>query len=1549
MAKHKFNKTFARLLREIVKLFKTLTGQFTRWFLRTFLVAGRWGQRQGGFVLPTIALMLMVVALLVTAIMFRTFNRTTQVMGEVRQEQINNAATPAVERAKSKIEYLFSTDLQTLDIPPEDSLEKLLTREASAGATQSPYQFPDETPVSASELGLSGFAAGERSAAWKYDTDTNGDGKADATTIYAILARAKRGDVSIYPEDGDNDTAKANNFVTRNGPVLTQQGKNNEDCTRGAGGTNLPGWFEQGTANVYKAIQVYAITVPKTIADGLPTNNSALATLQYQQDRRFSRSNKWGAWFRYDLDVYPGDPFNWNGAMYSQGSIFTTGNTNNENRFRAYPISSQDSCFYNPSSNSAIVAKGEFVSGRVRDNKIFPIPRVQIHAWTPTGQVNTYDGLRLESNLDSVGPDSSTDIPIAISTDPLALHTRGVSLSRKEAGAGWNKAEVAPSNEILSSAGGNYPRVQTGETYCAPYVDDTYRADNRFGPKPSYSKEIQEFVIDENGEEKRVCKSTPSYDTIGKVITSNPTGLNLINNVPPTADLPDDVGLDGYWERRARNEGLRLIVGQRLELGNTFGWVEEEDNLDPLYPPDPAINPEPDRRNEIRQYRTLRDNLAAVQSTAVYHYTQGDTASTANISEGGYWPIAYVATTAHPGNQNTLSNSTTFRRPLTDFTVKNTPQYRSLFGTNRRFGNERYEIITNFFTGDGTNGWEFSVLPGVPTLPPATENAYTSATGITNDNSDLRKALRNLAQFAGDPDGFFPPLQENGTVHPYPLLTMWGNFSNLRESVRLLDTGNYNDLSLADKTNIQTAAGTLGMLAYNISFLDAYDVTANANTDELTDIGLAAEISDIKGDIPPATLTELEAKGELADYILSALDRAALAAPNDEEAQQRAFWAKFLHTKDQVERDRTLGFTTTGTYTSVLLPALNLGDISARGDRPKFPSLHSIFPRDTGGFKGKGTQTSTVVSSYINDPYIFGNTGVNTNVDFEFVEPSEIALLPRDLSNPGDCSRAFSCLPARTTVTASGTTPPAANIINDFATDRSASAAQARKGIALLDKGMFDGREMMNVRVLDVDLDLLRKTEKRGTGDVWLPKSGLVYAFREDAVREDAIARPAFSNWAAYQTTWANTTGNPAASNIMRPWEPADPPLCQLDPATAANQLPQCLSSSDRGISPKPVDYYADPDRRPYGFRLRNGMHLKRIGLPDADNQRGMTFVSDNPVYIMGHFNLHTDSASATATNNLEEFDTRLQVRSDGRYSNFYSRGDKNNDFANFDEDEWRVTEIIGDAINILSGNFYDGTVESGILNSNPPDVANNQNSSYRNSNMWKDALATTQQWVCENPYDIRQTGTGANAQTCNGPIKIFRNGEVKSKPTTSNDPTDYTPYTEYRLFSAKNRALNNAVFTQVNSVLVSGVVASRANQANGGFHNFPRLNEYWGQSCAGIKPCPLGISGSMVQLNFSNYATAPYDQDAWEPQNPAPGTSEAANYYVEGGASGQGSRLAPTRRWGYDVGLQYQPAGPVSKRMVTLDRLRSEFYREPEVNDPYICMLRRAVNYPCQ
>ncbi|WP_162147159.1 hypothetical protein [Thermosynechococcus sp. NK55a] len=123
--------------------------------------------------------------------------------------------------------------------------------------------------------------------------------------------------------------------------------------------------------------------------------------------------------------------------------------------------------------------------------------------------------------------------------------------------------------------------------------------------------------------------------------------------------------------------------------------------------------------------------------------------------------------------------------------------------------------------------------------------------------------------------------------------------------------------------------------------------------------------------------------------------------------------------------------------------------------------------------------------------------------------------------------------------------------------------------VAFLDNALFNGREEMAVRVMDIDLDLLRK--KTIGGDTWLPMGGIVYAFREDAVREDGIARPAIAG-----KNWMNAV--PVSGS------PHDPPLA---PPLAPN-----------GISKKPVDFFADPLRRPNGFRLLNGNRLDRQGIP---------------------------------------------------------------------------------------------------------------------------------------------------------------------------------------------------------------------------------------------------------------------------------------------------------------------------------------------------------------
>jgi hypothetical protein len=130
----------------------------------------------------------------------------------------------------------------------------------------------------------------------------------------------------------------------------------------------------------------------------------------------------------------------------------------------------------------------------------------------------------------------------------------------------------------------------------------------------------------------------------------------------------------------------------------------------------------------------------------------------------------------------------------------------------------------------------------------------------------------------------------------------------------------------------------------------------------------------------------------------------------------------------------------------------------------------------------------------------------------------------------------------------------------------------------------------------------------------------------------------------------------------------------------------------------------------------------------------------------------------------------------------------------------------------------------------------------------------------------------------------------------------------------------------QMNMIMVSGIVPSRTGQSYGGLHNFPRFLEIWSNE-------ELFLSGAFVQLNFSTYATAPYDQEQIEASQAAPTTGINANEWIA-------YYRAPRRRWGFDVALKYAPPGPVAERFRSPDATRSEFYSEPPANDPYIQLL---------
>ncbi|MGB3614672.1 MAG: hypothetical protein WBA10_12835, partial [Elainellaceae cyanobacterium] len=584
----------------------------------------------------------------------------------------------------------------------------------------------------------------------------------------------------------------------------------------------------------------------------------------------------------------------------------------------------------------------------------------------------------------------------------------------------------------------------------------------------------------------------------------------------------------------ARAEGLRIIVGQRLQLGEL-----------PLPWPGCPSNAR-NRCHEARQRRSLQDALAAVQATLIYptHAPDPDR------------PAACLLSTVHPSTAETLTVSSTFRdrsAVLRDYLP-------------RGFYSER-PIVSDLFNGQGTNGWEYEPLP----ISLDTEADFEAAIAPSRPLGHL---LRNLAHFAGDPLGgspSFTPDHAATQVHPYPLLAAWGDFSLLRRVLEELDRPGalpYRQLSPADKSTLHAAACTLGLLSYNLGYLTQLTYPSDgkpASWQQLLQALRAIDATRLAS--PQLVLTALRHR------------QANTALPRDVVTL-----AETIVLKEQVSRDRRWGFATGRTETA--LDGLDDTLQALVPTEPAFPALHDLFPSAA---EPHG-ESITPENPWRDDAIAQLNQGWRyQSIDLaDDAILTEIAIAPRPLADWQ--------LPHQPASPGGALSDRALYLLCEGA---ACGGSPGRVRLGIKDAALFDGREMLLTRVLDLDLDQLRRAEVLGKS--WLPASGIVYGFRDDAVREDSIVRPA-------------RTAGTICGDYSALVDPSGG--CGLNAAAAADRS-QDPPLSDRAISSKPIDGLPDPDRRPYGFRLRNGARLGR-----ENHAHGLSFVTDNPTYIMGPFNL---------------------------------------------------------------------------------------------------------------------------------------------------------------------------------------------------------------------------------------------------------------------------------------------------------------------------------------
>ncbi|MFO5437826.1 MAG: hypothetical protein ACLBM4_03940 [Dolichospermum sp.] len=169
------NQQFKKVIRILTKFLrgfciKKATKRSLNWLLRNvFRTQKKQQLTNAGFVLPTVIMVSLVVVLLTTAMMLRSFNRLENANNVRVNESVMNIATPAIDRGKAKISKLLQDKTLSKTTPTDDDLYNALVNNIDK------YTFGDETKLTLSLQGEPPLQT-----AWRFPVDTDSNGKFDS-------------------------------------------------------------------------------------------------------------------------------------------------------------------------------------------------------------------------------------------------------------------------------------------------------------------------------------------------------------------------------------------------------------------------------------------------------------------------------------------------------------------------------------------------------------------------------------------------------------------------------------------------------------------------------------------------------------------------------------------------------------------------------------------------------------------------------------------------------------------------------------------------------------------------------------------------------------------------------------------------------------------------------------------------------------------------------------------------------------------------------------------------------------------------------------------------------------------------------------------------------------------------------------------------------------------------------------------------------------------------------------------------------------------------
>jgi len=357
------NKNISIVRRFIQQFLATIKRQIIS-LLRTVFVTRKHQQAgNAGFVLPTVTMVSVVVVLLTTAIMFRSFDRAKNASNVRVNQMVMNSAAPAIDRAKAKLNKLFKDQRLSRATPTETELDNVLV------TYKDEYTFGDERnlivncydPSSGLNQGICSSAEILKTA-WQFPIDTDNNGRFDSYTLYGIYYK--------NPALSGTSLVKRNPVQARAIPMtITSAGGNCPSTAISASLAGVNGWFKDNKSlSLVKGFFVYTVTVPITSTDNLPnnppyekaSNSKGFSALEYEQDKIKRSLLNNAVIYQDDLYLTAEDAdFKLNGGIFTNGNLLA-GSTSGKS-IKIYQVSSPNSCFYE-ADNAKITVGGNIAT-----------------------------------------------------------------------------------------------------------------------------------------------------------------------------------------------------------------------------------------------------------------------------------------------------------------------------------------------------------------------------------------------------------------------------------------------------------------------------------------------------------------------------------------------------------------------------------------------------------------------------------------------------------------------------------------------------------------------------------------------------------------------------------------------------------------------------------------------------------------------------------------------------------------------------------------------------------------------------------------------------------------------------------------------------------------------------------------------------------------------------------------------------------------------------------------------------------------------------------